>query len=56
MNNSILMTMIDTFQYLLNTMRRVRFAVEFSCNNVFEELTTRHSEENNMKQHTSVKN
>jgi hypothetical protein len=49
MNNSILMTMIDTFQDLLDTMRCICFAVEFSCNNVFKEFPTRHSEEDNMK-------
>jgi len=36
MNNSILMAMIDTFKYLLDTMRCVCFTVEFSCDNVFK--------------------
>jgi hypothetical protein len=40
------MTMIDTFQYLLNTMGGVCFAVEFSCHDVFEEFSARHSGDN----------
>jgi hypothetical protein len=56
MNNSILMTMIDTFQDLLDTMRCICFTVEFSCNNVFKEFPTRHSEEDNMKvAHINIK-
>jgi hypothetical protein len=49
MNNSILMTMIDTFQDLLDTMRCICFTVEFPRNNVFKEFPTRHSEEDNTK-------
>jgi hypothetical protein len=39
MNDSIAVAMVDTFKYLLNTMRRVGLAVEFPGNDVLEQFT-----------------
>lgn len=45
-NDSVLMAVVDALQDLLDAVRRIGFAVEFTGDNIFEQFTTSHPEFN----------